>query len=353
MQVQNEETSVKGSRWIIHPLSRTRYVYLVYMVILTVVNLITIPMDMAFAQDIHGTAHKCWISFNVISDVFFCLDIFVNFRLGFFNEDNQMPIVDPQVIKNDYLRSWFVPDLVAAFPSDVCIVIVENYRIDTGSLMASKFLRIVMFARILSIIRLIRVQKLTRFFRQLERLKCFEPLPRALRERAIAGYKWQQKKRSLGLVQESLKKDVMKAMCPSLTNVCIFASGNVKLIEAFLIKLEYEIFQAGDIIICPEGPADRMFFIEDGRVLEETAFFQKELSCGDFFGGEICLLLGGKQPAKVLALSSCTLFSLSVDKLQELENSFPNVLNDLREVARQHLTDIEQGAAEDDEEDLV
>ncbi|XP_056622520.1 potassium/sodium hyperpolarization-activated cyclic nucleotide-gated channel 1 [Triplophysa dalaica] len=387
-----------------------------------------------------------------------------------------MPIVDPQLIKNEYLRSWLVPDLLAAFPADVCIVIVENYHFDTSSLMASKFLRILMFARILSMIRLIRVRKLTRFFRQLEsvsyirlaalrrpfksmcvilplflithwnaciqfyicalcefppdswvikehllnasigvkysssfvrafsqmtqtpygffdhakrpeeqwtavlsiligwwilikivalktaafaakkatveELKNFEHLPKALRERAIAGYRWQQKKSSLGLVQESLKKDVMKALYPKVTNVRIFASGNVKLSEAVLMMLEYEIFQAGDIIFHLKGPADRIFFIEDGRVLEETTFFQRELSCGDFFG-EICLLLGAQQPVQVRALSSCTLFSLSVDKLQELEKSFPDVLNDLREVAYQHLTDIEQGAAEGDEEDLV
>ncbi|KAI7790167.1 potassium/sodium hyperpolarization-activated cyclic nucleotide-gated channel 1 [Triplophysa rosa] len=478
MRVKSEETpeeKLKESRWIMQPLGRTRYVYLLFMVILTVVNLVTIPMDMAFAQDIHGTAHKFWISFNVISDIFFCLDILINFRMGFCNEDDQVPILDPQVIKNEYLRSWFVPDLLAAFPADVFIVIVENYHVEPSSLMASKLLRILMFARILSLIRLLRVPKLARFFLELEsvshirlaavrilfrsvcvilllflithwnaciqfficalgefppdswvtrehllnasigekysssffrafsqmtqtpyafpdpprieeqwttiisivigwwmlsalvalgiaafaarqanieELKNFEHLPKTLRQRVIAGYRWQQKKSFLSLLQESLKKDVMEVMCPNLTKGWMFASGDVKIIEAVLMKLEYEIFQAGDIIIRLKGPADMMFFIEDGRVLEETKFFQKELSRGDFFG-EICLLLGGVQPVQVRALSSCTLFSLSVDKLQELEKSFPDVMTDLREVAHQHLTDIEKGAEKDGEEDEV
>ncbi|KAI7802452.1 hypothetical protein IRJ41_010464 [Triplophysa rosa] len=47
-------------------------------------------------------------------------------------------------------------------------------------------------------------------------LNNFEHLPKTLRERVIAGYKWQQKKNSLGLLQDSLKKDVMEVMFPNL-----------------------------------------------------------------------------------------------------------------------------------------
>ncbi|KAI7805662.1 putative potassium/sodium hyperpolarization-activated cyclic nucleotide-gated channel 1-like [Triplophysa rosa] len=118
-------------------------------------------------------------------------------------------------------------------------------------------------------------------------LKNFEHLPKALRQRVIAGYKWHQKKNSLGLLQDSLKKDVMEVMCPNVMKGRMFASGDVKLIEAVLMKLDCEIFQAGDIIIRLKGPADRMYFIEVGRVLQETEFIQKELSYGDCFGGGV------------------------------------------------------------------
>nr|QKM75727.1 hyperpolarization-activated channel selective for protons [Danio rerio] len=154
--------------WIIHPRSYFRHCYLVFMVILTFVNLITIPLDIAFSEDMHDSAHKYWVAFNVLSDILFCLDIGMNFCMGIFN-DNGEAILDPQKIREDYLHSWFVPDLVAAFPVDIIIIIVEQFYIaDTSSLLASKMVRILMFARFLSMIRLLRVPKLLRFCFALE-----------------------------------------------------------------------------------------------------------------------------------------------------------------------------------------
>lgn len=60
------------------------------MVVLTFVNLITIPLDMAFSDDMHDSAHKYWVAFNVFSDVMFCIDVGFNFRMGVFNEDGQV-----------------------------------------------------------------------------------------------------------------------------------------------------------------------------------------------------------------------------------------------------------------------
>lgn len=67
-----------------------RHYYLVFMVVLTFVNLITIPLDMAFSDDMHDSAHKYWVAFNVFSDVMFCIDVGFNFRMGVFNEDGQV-----------------------------------------------------------------------------------------------------------------------------------------------------------------------------------------------------------------------------------------------------------------------
>ncbi|XP_073706351.1 potassium/sodium hyperpolarization-activated cyclic nucleotide-gated channel 1-like [Garra rufa] len=166
---ENEEKKeVKTCRWIIHPRSRIRHYYLMYMVILTFVNLITIPLDMAFSEDMIDSAHKYWVAFNVFSDIMFCLDVAINFQMGIFSDDGQA-ILDPKLIREDYFKSWLGPDLVAAFPVDIIIMIVEHfYHADTASLMASKLVRILMFARIFSMIRLLRVPKLLRFCFELE-----------------------------------------------------------------------------------------------------------------------------------------------------------------------------------------
>ncbi|ROL49041.1 Potassium/sodium hyperpolarization-activated cyclic nucleotide-gated channel 1 [Anabarilius grahami] len=165
---EKNEAEGETYRWVLHPRCHLRHYYLVFMVVLTFANLITIPLDMAFSDDMQDNAHKYWVAFNVFSDIMFCIDVGFNFRMGIFSEDGQA-ILDPKLIRKDYFSSWFVPDVVAAFPVDIIIIIVEHfYHADTLSLVASKMVRILMFVRVLSLIRLLRVPKLLRFCFELE-----------------------------------------------------------------------------------------------------------------------------------------------------------------------------------------
>ncbi|XP_043104486.1 potassium/sodium hyperpolarization-activated cyclic nucleotide-gated channel 1 [Puntigrus tetrazona] len=463
-------------RWVIHPRSRIRHYYVMFMVILTFVNLITIPLDMAFSEDMQGTAHKYWVAFNVFSDAMFCLDVAINFQMGIFNDDGQA-ILDPKLIRNDYFKSWFCPDVVAAFPVDIVIVIVEHfYHADTDLLMASKLVRILMFARIFSLIRLLRVPKLLRFcfelesvsdiqleevkkffrvffvfmliilvwhwntclhyfisileefpddcwvmqdniknttigekysfssFRafsqlawispksiqsptrmaerwmalvsmvvglimgfaliacligtvgsisttgneykkkisQLQSSNMFKKLPRALRLRVTAQYKWQyDKKNILDLVSERLRKDMMKDMCPNLlSKKSTFMKQSREFTEAILVKLDYELFHAEDVIIYQDDKTDHMFFIEHGRVLVKNEFLQMGLSDGDHFG-EISFLFGGRQLASVSALTACSVFSLSLQHFEGIKEEFPDIVKELREEAQLLKNDLE------------
>ncbi|XP_016092164.1 potassium/sodium hyperpolarization-activated cyclic nucleotide-gated channel 1-like [Sinocyclocheilus grahami] len=474
---ENEEKNeVETFRWVINPRSHVRHYYLMFMVILTFVNLITIPLDMAFSDDMHGNAHTYWVTFNVFSDTMFCLDVGINFRMGIFSDDGQA-ILDPKLIRNDYFKSWFSPDVVAAFPVDIIIIIVEQfYHTDTDVLMASKLVRILMFARIFSMIRLLRVPKLLRFcfelesvsdiqleeakkffriffmfmliiliwhwntcvqyfislleefpddcwvmqeniknttigekysyssFRafsqlawistksiqsptrmaerwtavvsmvvgyimcfaliaclmatvgsmsatgneykkkisQLQSSKMFKKLPRSLRQRTTAQYKWQyDKKNILDLVSKRLRKDIMADMCPNLLSKgSMLIKHDREFTDAILVKLEYELFQAEDIILHQDAKAAHMFFIEHGRVLVKNQFFQMELCDGDHFG-EISFLFGGRQLATVSALAACSLFALSIKHFEEIEEEFPHVVKELRAVAQQLKDDLE------------
>ncbi|KAA0716589.1 hypothetical protein E1301_Tti020734 [Triplophysa tibetana] len=69
--------------------------------------------------------------------------------------------------------------------------------------------------------------------------------------------------------------DVMGVMCPNQMKGWMFAGVNVTLIEAILSNLDCKILQAGDIIIHQNSPADRMYYMEVGWVLEETRFIQR------------------------------------------------------------------------------
>lgn len=75
-------------------------------------------------------------------------------------------------------------------------------------------------------------------------------------------------------------------MCSRLLqNVPMFRGRDESFIHAVLLKLKYELFQEGDVIVRESAPGDRMFFIDHGEVLEECESYQRELCDGDYFGG--------------------------------------------------------------------
>ncbi|MGH0130023.1 UNVERIFIED_CONTAM: hypothetical protein FKN15_041013, partial [Acipenser sinensis] len=145
--------------------------YIMFMVFITFINLIAIPMELAFLEGEHTEGFNMMI-FNLCSDTLFLLDIAINFRMGVITEDSEVVLLDPKLIACHYLKSWFVLDLISAFPVDYVILIVKELEEDqnTTTYTASKLVRIVLFARIFSLIRLLRVSRLVRFFSEWEQV---------------------------------------------------------------------------------------------------------------------------------------------------------------------------------------
>lgn len=57
------------------------------MVAITFLNLIGIPMEIAFLDGQGGVG---WEGFNVFSDTLFLVDVGLNFRMGIISEDNEV-----------------------------------------------------------------------------------------------------------------------------------------------------------------------------------------------------------------------------------------------------------------------
>ncbi|KAA0715866.1 Potassium/sodium hyperpolarization-activated cyclic nucleotide-gated channel 1 [Triplophysa tibetana] len=188
----------KEAIFVIHPFSLFRSYYIMCMVAITFLNLIGIPMEIAFLD---GNSGVGWEGFNVFSDTLFLIDVGLNFRMGIIDEDSEGAVLDLKRIRQHYLKSWFVPDMVAAFPVGYILLIAVmrivqhngctelprskektnlsffhlslqdlQYHGDSPSSRANKMMRILMFVRILSLVRLLRVSRLVRFFNEVERV---------------------------------------------------------------------------------------------------------------------------------------------------------------------------------------
>lgn len=139
-------------------------------------NLVIIPVGITFFTEQTTTP---WIIFNVASDTVFLLDLIMNFRTGTVNEDSSEIILDPKVIKMNYLKSWFVVDFISSIPVDYIFLIVEK-GMDSEVYKTARALRIVRFTKILSLLRLLRLSRLIRYIHQWEEVShmfsFFKPL---------------------------------------------------------------------------------------------------------------------------------------------------------------------------------
>ncbi|OAF64177.1 hypothetical protein A3Q56_08115, partial [Intoshia linei] len=85
---------------------------------------------------------------DAIVDIMFVIDIVINFRTTYVNQNNEV-IAHPKKIAIHYLKRWFILDFIAAIPFDLILV---KYDTDdtatlTGLLKTARLLRLVRVAR--------------------------------------------------------------------------------------------------------------------------------------------------------------------------------------------------------------
>jgi Ca2+-binding EF-hand superfamily protein len=74
---------------------------------------IAVPYRTGFDLEVATGSFTFW--FEVLCDVYFVFDIFLNFRTAYRDDDGVL-ITDTKVIAHRYLRSWFIIDICACFP---------------------------------------------------------------------------------------------------------------------------------------------------------------------------------------------------------------------------------------------
>lgn len=93
------------------------------MLLFMVGNFIIILVGIIFFKD---EIIVLWIVFNVVLDIFFFMDLVLNFCIGIVIEDNMEIILDFEKIKKKYLCMWFVVDFVFFIFVDYIFFIVEK-----------------------------------------------------------------------------------------------------------------------------------------------------------------------------------------------------------------------------------
>ncbi|NXM29710.1 KCNH5 protein, partial [Oxyruncus cristatus] len=114
--------------------------------ILTFYTAIMVPYNVSFKTKQNNIA---WLVLDSVVDVIFLVDIVLNFHTTFVGPGGEV-ISDPKLIRMNYLKTWFVIDLLSCLPYDI-INAFENVDEGISSLFSS-----------LKVVRLLRLGRVAR-----------------------------------------------------------------------------------------------------------------------------------------------------------------------------------------------
>jgi len=131
---------------------------------------IVVPIRIGFTIDAKGG----WFAADFLIDVYFWVDIFLNFVTGY-EDDDGIQVMNLRKISSMYFRSWFWVDIVASLPIDLAIklstgtfecTLLDNCPSEDSAANSANLLKLF---RILRLTRLVKLLRLARIGRILEK----------------------------------------------------------------------------------------------------------------------------------------------------------------------------------------
>ena len=95
-----------------------------------------------------SSSHKAW---DVVVELIFLLDMLVSMRTSFYDSAKVL-VTDKRLVRRNYLRGWFVPDLLSSFPTQLVSLFVD----DAGSSKLSE----ISWLKVVRLLKLVRLRKL-------------------------------------------------------------------------------------------------------------------------------------------------------------------------------------------------
>lgn len=162
-QVKQPDFEVKNpKRFMFYPSSTFKVMFWdVLASVFLLITCILTPINLAYSDELEQVIW--YLNFNYAIDIFFGLDILMNFNSATV-DDNFNITDDRRQIALDYVRSWFLIDLLSILPFEL---MAEKDVTDEAS--QAKINQIVRITRISKLYKLAKVVKLLRLFKWVKR----------------------------------------------------------------------------------------------------------------------------------------------------------------------------------------
>lgn len=151
-QMSDEELSMILP-FMLFPFSRFRNLWDISIVILVLYNVLILPMQIGLGL----RAYWLLNGIDNLANILFGIDIILNFFTGFISESNKL-VMNPKMIAKNYLKSWFLLDVLATFPFEWPLLIFGGKGADIN-------------VNVLSILKTPRILRLGRILKFMENLK--------------------------------------------------------------------------------------------------------------------------------------------------------------------------------------
>ena len=145
---------------IISPLSRF-FVGWTFLIVLCLLYIIVMqPLEAAYLDRHLLKEGQPLMVITRAMDVIFIIDIWINFRTGYF-DDKETEIRDPQKVARRYLRTWFLLDFLSSMPPVLEVLLMLMTGAKTSGIQTAKVLKIGRIFKALKVLRFSKLVKLT------------------------------------------------------------------------------------------------------------------------------------------------------------------------------------------------
>jgi Ca2+-binding EF-hand superfamily protein/CRP-like cAMP-binding protein len=110
-----------------------------------------IPARLGFESDEHAGIISNFLDYA--SELWFVIDIFVSFRLGYVDSDTQELVMDFPTIRTNYLRGWFALDSISSLPVKTATLMYPNMA-NFG------FLKVFRMCKLFRLVKLLKLKAL-------------------------------------------------------------------------------------------------------------------------------------------------------------------------------------------------
>ncbi|CAN8061639.1 unnamed protein product [Agarophyton chilense] len=113
-----------------------------------------------------------WFWLERLLDIFFTVDIVLSFFFPPYDQGGHLLLnANPRQARKQYLKTWFIPDVLSAFPWDVIALVIVGTHSNQNLFQFPRFLRVLRFLKFIRLFRFLRLSTVFRFFEVTFRLK--------------------------------------------------------------------------------------------------------------------------------------------------------------------------------------